>query len=686
MPSKRSSVMAALCVGAVCGLLAALAPGEASAQRRRNLSITSVPAGATVYLDAEGTAPLGITPIRRVRVTDGQHNFIFVLAGHETATVPVVVGSRTRSVIGTLQAVATIDLSAGNDAARGARVRLDGVEVGTIPYRATVSPGRHLVQVGRAGHVTFSQWVEVAGGQVATLPVALEQERPRTGSILVSADVSGAEIFVDGTAAGVTPTVVENLTPGPHRVEVRHASGNWSDTITVIEGQRVTASARVLPQAPPGGTVRVLASVDGARVYLDGEDIGTSPATRENVPAGQHIVEARAPGHDNVEQTITVTAGQQSVVRLTLPASARIGRIRVTSPVPGATVFIDGAERGPVPVDIADAAEGTYSIVVRARGFRDFEEACTLQAGGQCEIVARMQALALVEITSNAPGARLFVDDVEVGGLPYSGGLEVGTRRFRVEARDYHPADRSVRLEASTEPQPIVIELERSSLTEEELARLRAASVMHAAHTLQQGQSAFDLSIGYPYQLELRGTVGILGFLAAGVDLRVLERGGFENVLFELGLRANAGYRFARFLSAGGEIEAHASTSFGALSGVGMSALGAVSLHLGERAALTLRGGLDFFSDSWEGQEGISKPREGPGAEFVDGEQAAARFRLGLALDVVLSPGLNFFLLFDGIAAGDERLLLRDSLFDIVSSSVSADPRLYFRLGVTLKF
>lgn len=679
MRIARSTVVVA--TFALVGAAALLTPPAAGAQRRATLSITSTPLGATVYLDSEQSSPLGITPIRRVRVAEGTHNFIFVLQGHQTATVPMEVTRRTRSVSGTLQAVATIEVSPGNDGAQGARIRIDGVEVGNVPYRATLAPGRHLVQVGRAGFVTFSQWVEVAGGQVATLPVMLEQERPRTGSMLVGADVSGAEVFIDGNAAGTTPTVVDNLTPGPHRVEVRHAQGTWSDVVTVIEGQRVTASARVLPETPPGGTVRILASVDGAHVFLDGEDIGTSPATRDNVTPGQHIVEARAPGYENAEQTMTVTAGQQTVVRLTLTASARVGRIRVTSPVPGASVFLDGAERGHVPLDIDDAPEGTHAVVVRAQGYRDHEETCQLQTGGTCEVVARLTALALVHVTSNAPHASLFVDDVEVGPLPFSGGLEVGTHRLRVEAPEHHPSERSVRLEASTEAQPIEIQLERSSLTEEQLAALRAGSVTHAAHTLQQGQSAFDLSVGYPYQLELRGTVGILGFLAAGVDLRMLERGGFDNVLFELGVRANAGYRFARYLSAGGEVEVHASTSFGALSGLGMSALGNVSLHFGDRGAFSIRGGLDFFSDSWDGQDGISES-----ARFDTGDQSAARFRIGLAFDLVLSPQLNFFFLFDGIAAGDERLILRDSLFGIVSEAVDADPRIYMRAGITLKF
>ena len=41
--------------------------------------------------------------------------------------------------------------------ATAAAIRIDGVPVGNVPYSANVSPGRHMVQVGREGFVTFSQ-------------------------------------------------------------------------------------------------------------------------------------------------------------------------------------------------------------------------------------------------------------------------------------------------------------------------------------------------------------------------------------------------------------------------------------------------------------------------------------------------------------------------------------------------
>jgi hypothetical protein len=44
---------------------------------------------------------------------------------------------------------------------QGAEVLIDGVHVGSLPYRAAISSGRHELEVREAGYVHFSQTLEV---------------------------------------------------------------------------------------------------------------------------------------------------------------------------------------------------------------------------------------------------------------------------------------------------------------------------------------------------------------------------------------------------------------------------------------------------------------------------------------------------------------------------------------------
>lgn len=60
-----------------------------------------------------------------------------------------------------------------------------------------------------------------------------------------------------------------------------------------------------------------LTSVDGATVVIDGEDVGSAPFTGD-LPAGTHEVQVSAPGHDDWEETVEITAGGKTSLEASL--------------------------------------------------------------------------------------------------------------------------------------------------------------------------------------------------------------------------------------------------------------------------------------------------------------------------------------------------------------------------------
>ena len=82
---------------------------------------------------------------------------------------------------------AVVVITAGDDATQGAAIRIDGEPSGNVPLRKTITPGRHLIQVGKRGFVTFSKWVTLSSAEVLNLPVVLQPQAPKTGSLLITA-------------------------------------------------------------------------------------------------------------------------------------------------------------------------------------------------------------------------------------------------------------------------------------------------------------------------------------------------------------------------------------------------------------------------------------------------------------------------------------------------------------------
>jgi len=695
-----------------------LAP-EASAQRPIPVNIESVPAGATVYMDTETpNNRVGVTPLRNVRLPRGAHVLIFKLANHQDSRLEVNVSRRRETFRAELQSLATLTITPGNTAAQGAAVRIDGRPVGNVPYTTTLQPARVLVQVGREGYQTFSQWVDLSGGQAMTLPVLLEEEAPETGSLLVAGDTSGAAIYIDGTPRGSTPTVIEGLTAGPHEVEVRADDPNlerFTQTVQILAGERATLNPTLRPTAAPTGSLRVLVTPRGAIVSVDGEVVGEAPASSENLAPGDHIVEATAEGYERAEQTVTIESGRQRVISITLQQEAAApGRVVVNANVDGATVLVDGEERGSPPVVIENADAGTHAIIVRAQGYQEYRETCRVGPGVNCEISADLQPIGTpVRVEANVTGAEFVVDGEVMGPVPWEGTVPVGSHLIEVRAAGHRSYTAQVALRPSNETRVFNVGLVgEDELTPEERREVLEArrerhqqAVARSGATLPNDLAVLDMSLGWPYLFEFRLGIGITDWIEAGIGLRSF------GILTDFEGRVKVGYRPVRQVSVGAQLRlgggigpsrdatdaermeaemadepvpTHPTNSFF------MSLEALFSLHFLNAGNFTLWAALDYHSDRWDwlGTDRNCRYSSGCGMmdpmtddDLIDGRQSLARFRLGGSLEFIVSETWNIWGSFEGILAGGDRRILGD-----VFGGGRDDIGLYARLGFTYKF
>src|SRR5690606_30813975 len=154
---------------------------------------------------------------------------------------------------------------------------------------------------------------------------------------------------------------------GEHLVEIvpqREDAEAFRQTVRVIAGDRITLNPSLV-RVPVKGSLRVFTNVRGALITVDGEAVGESPVTVEDLAPGEHLVEATADGYEEASGVVTVEAGRQSMIQLRLTAvQLAMGKIVVNSDVAGARVFVDNEDRGEAPVVITDAEAGTHAIRV----------------------------------------------------------------------------------------------------------------------------------------------------------------------------------------------------------------------------------------------------------------------------------------------------------------------------------
>ncbi len=611
------------------------AVSTAHAQRYVPVNIESSPEGAVVYLDSSDSTPVGTTPLRNIRVPTGAHTLIFRLPNHEERKLPVEFKKRRETYRAELKALATIDVRAGNPAAEGATLRLDGRPVGAIPYQQTVAPGRHHIQIDKEGHAPMSQWVQLEGGQVFTLPISLNADTPpppEGGSLRVLADVPEAVISVDGESIGESPANVERLEEGEHIVRIS-AEGyrDTERTVTVEKGRRKIVSVRLEAVRAPLGRLVVTSDVANANVFVDGEDHGAAPVAINEPAEGMHTIVVRAPGHDEFRTTCTIAPGGECSIRAQLAPEET--PVRVAANADDAQLFVDGKLAGPVPWE-GRLPVGSHRLEVRAGGYDLYAEQVHLEPSAE---------------------PRLF--DV--------------TLRETVDLSEEELAAKAV-----------------------ERQQQRREAISRGAAVLPADLTVVDFSVGWPYLAEFRFGIGVLDILDAGIGIRTSGRltefvgrakFGWRPVpQLSLGVQTQLGGGIGPNRGAteeevdaamGGPVSGHPTNSFF----LSAEALG--TLHFSHAGAFTLWFSVDVHSDRWDWQGSdrstLVLTENGGGFE----RQGLVRPRLGGSLELVITRRWNIWGLFEGILAGSGRRILGDVL-----GGDRSDTEMYGRVGMTYKF
>jgi hypothetical protein len=717
-------ILASFAVGAlVLGLLSA-APAAAQTQplplrkgTKYKVKIDSSPQQAAVYIDNKQYGIQGYTPIT-IKLPKGPYKVIVELPGWKPMEREITV-KRAEAFVFTLERQprpAVIDVrSTAGDSASGGQLLVDGAPAGTVPGRAEVPAGRHVIEVKKQGWKDFRDTVDVQEGETRTLVVNLEAELKK-GALLVTADVAGAEVWVDGTRRDQAPTMITDLPEGDHTVEVRKDPlPAFRQVVRVIGNQQVKVEARFSDKM--AGSLRIVSSTPEAEVLVDGESKGRPNTEITGVRPGQHIVELRAKGYQPQSIEVQVTAGEQRVAKLDLQpttpqdrSSQENGRLRVVTAVPDAEVFLDGASVGKAPVDRKDLAPGKHFVVVRKQGFADWQREIDMQAGQTVSLTAELAATAQLKVLANVAGADVYLDGSPVGKTPLTlPTVPAGDHLIEVKKSGYLDAKQSLRVEGGEQKilSADLVEIKTGPTASDLQKRARGASSFSAV-TLDPARFTFDIAGGFLPFAQVRLTVGALRKGMFGLDAGVgLQTTGYMTVG-----GAHAKFQFLRagpfamgtqiFIGGGGgpggrnnftfEWGIPLSLLFGDIVRVTANPYVQVAtdrlcpdaMKSGEADICSRGFGAQPTDGTHVDSRGYSGGKEG---QNVRDRFLSARLMLQFAIEVAVHQVATVFLIVEGAPTGQRAAYTGTSGFGYNDGfKWKDDPQVYGRLGVTFKF
>lgn len=118
-------------------------------------------------------------------------------------------------------------------------IKLNGNVVGRGRYQDDLDIGNYNIVVSLPGYHDAQQSFTVSSGDRKNIEV---NPNMIYGSVMVSSNPSGADIYIDGNHKGTTPATIGALTPGNHKLQLRkNRFVNINQTISIVGDQTITA-------------------------------------------------------------------------------------------------------------------------------------------------------------------------------------------------------------------------------------------------------------------------------------------------------------------------------------------------------------------------------------------------------------------------------------------------------------
>jgi hypothetical protein len=219
---------------------------------------------------------------------------------------------------------------------------------------------------------------DVTDGLVAALLDGLSGTHLLFGSLAVESAPPGATISVNGRDVGPAPLSLRGLPVGTVELSARLDGYEGAKaTVAIADGETTSSSLTlsrsmgVLSVSMPKDAVAAVSGAGIEKKNIQGPGIAM-------LPAGSYDVEANCPGLPTVKGQVAITGGASTPW---VPWTK--GYLDVQSDPAGATIVIDGQERGMAPLVVEVEPETLHRVELRKQNYETYRSDVKEDAGSK---------------------------------------------------------------------------------------------------------------------------------------------------------------------------------------------------------------------------------------------------------------------------------------------------------------
>ena len=266
----------------------------------------------------------------------------------------------------------------------------------------------------------------------------------------VTGQPEGARVSVDGKLRGTlqssAPCAVLPLAPGRHLLHVEAQDYRPLDTYIYLDDATNYVSHAV-DLEPERGIVLLKSRPAGAAVTYNGSDIGTTPLLITSFACGRrHALELAFNGYQRKRIEVSVDNRRPIVRNEELVLDS--GIVTCTTEPSGATVLVNGIERGVTPLDVI-VPRGGVKLTIRLDGYKEIGQSVGVVPGERRTLALKLEGRpARLSVVTEPEQAKVYLDGDYQGKSPVViTEARPGMHEIRVERAGYATDKRTIRLE-----------------------------------------------------------------------------------------------------------------------------------------------------------------------------------------------------------------------------------------------
>jgi hypothetical protein len=331
-----------------------------------NISVSSTPTGATVYVD---NVNKGTTAIVVENIISGPHTIVLQKAGYQNYTTSVTVNNNQTS-----------------------NVSADLVLSSTAPTISTITPA-HGFNTGVLS-ITDLSGTGFSSGATVKLTKGGQTNISASGVSVTSTKIT-CNLDLNGKTAGLWNVVVTN------------SDGQSTTKTEGFEIRTPSAAITLVSITPNYGmnnkivTITNLAGtgfLSGATIKLKKTGYNDIPGSVNSVVSSSKItgtfdLDGRTPGSYEVCVENGATSIVCGLVFTVYSSDTPInGSIYIESNPSVASAYVSSDYKGKTPLYVYNVTPGTYTVLVQKSGYQDWSDRITVAAGNQTNVYSQLNA------------------------------------------------------------------------------------------------------------------------------------------------------------------------------------------------------------------------------------------------------------------------------------------------------